>query len=298
MKTPFHTLDWTLVKAFLAVAEGGSLSEAARRLGASQPTLGRQIRQMEQALGVTLFTRQPRGLALTDTGAEMLPHARTMRSALHQIELAAAGHEQSLEGTVRITASHVVALHILPPIIAGLRAAEPGITIALDASDTAGNLLFREADIAIRMFRPTQLELVAQHLGDIRLTAFAARSYLTRKGTPRSADDLPGHDMVGYDQSDLMIRAMQMGGVPATRDWFTTRCDDQVTYLELVRAGCGIGFGQARLIARDPDVVPIDLGLDVPPLPVWLAAPQAMRGTPRIRRVWDALATGLAPFVS
>lgn len=298
MANAVRSLDWSLVQAFLAVAEGGSLSEAARRLGASQPTLGRQIKQIEDALGVTLFKRQPRGLALTDTGAEMLTHAQAMRAALHQIELTAAGHQHALEGPVRITASHVVACHLLPAIIAQLRAEEPGITIDLDASDTTENLLFREADIAIRMYRPTQLDLVTKHLGDIRLTAFAARNYLERKGIPRSVADMQQHDLVGYDRSDLMVRAMQMGGIPATRDWFTTRCDDQVSYLELVRAGCGIGFGQARLIARDPMVQELDLGFDIPSLPVWLTAPEAMRATPRIRRVWDALARGLAPFVS
>ncbi len=298
MAHALNSLDWSLVQAFLAVAEGGSLSEAARRLGASQPTLGRQVKQIEDRLGVALFVRQPRGLSLTDAGAEMLPHARAMRAALHQMELTAAGRQQALEGPVRITASHVVALYLLPPIIAGLRFTEPGIAIELDPSDAAENLLFREADIAIRMFRPRQLELVARHLGDIRLTAFAACSYLDRKGRPRSVRDLQDHDMVGYDRSDLMIRAMQQGGIPATRDWFTTRCDDQVTYLELVRAGCGIGFGQVQMIARDPQVEEINLGLDIPPLPVWLTAPQAMRATPRIRAVWDALAAGLAPFVS
>ncbi|MGH1453944.1 MAG: LysR family transcriptional regulator [Paracoccaceae bacterium] len=298
MTDALRSLNWSLIQAFLAVAEEGSLSQAATRLGASQPTLGRHIQQIEQALGVPLFTRQPRGLSLTETGAELLPHAQAMRAAMHQMTLTAAGHQHDLNGPVRVTASHVVALHLLPPIIAKLRAAEPGIVIDLDPSDETGNLLFREADIAVRMYRPTQLELVARHLGDIRLTAFAAHDYLNRRGWPETVQDLRQHDLVGYDRSDLILRAMQQGGIPARRDWFTTRCDDQVTYLELVRAGCGIGFGQAQMIARDPQVAEIPLGVDIPALPVWLTAPQAMRSTPRIRHVWDALASGLAPFVS
>ena len=91
MDKSLANLDWSLLQSFLAVAEEGSLSAAARRLGASQPTLGRQIRQVEQQLGVTLFTRKPRGLQLTDIGATLLPAAQTMRDAAGQMALAVAG---------------------------------------------------------------------------------------------------------------------------------------------------------------------------------------------------------------
>lgn len=297
MNKPLDSLDWSLVQAFLAVAEGGSLSEAARRMGASQPTLGRQIRQIEDLLGVALFTRRPRGLDLTDTGAEMLPHAQAMRAAMRGLSLVAAGHQQALDGPVRVTASHVVAHYILPGILAGLRRDAPGITIDLVPSDTTENLLFREADIAIRMYRPTQLQIVTRHLGDLAICAFASDAYLARRGMPQSPGDLARHDLVGYDRSEMILRAMHEAGWPAERDWFTTRCDSQVTYLELVRAGCGIGFGQRHWIEADPTLSVIDLGVDIPPLPVWLAAAEAMRAAPRVRRVWQALAEGMAPYL-
>lgn len=163
------SLDWSLVQAFLAVAETGSLSAAARLLGTSQPTLGRQIKQIEQQLGAELFHRQPRGLALTDIGAALVQPASVMRDAVQRIALTAAGRQASLAGTVRITASvSTSALH-LPPIIAGIRKLEPQIAIELVPSDDSRNLLYREADIAVRMYRPTQLDLVTQHIGDIEL---------------------------------------------------------------------------------------------------------------------------------
>jgi DNA-binding transcriptional LysR family regulator len=291
-------VDWSLVQAFLAVAEQGSLSGAARLLGASQPTLGRQVRAIEEQLGLALFRRQARGLDLTEEGQALVPPARAMREAMREIALYAAGHESALEGTVRITSSDVMAHHVLPPIVARIREETPEIAVELAPTDSSENLLYREADIAVRMYRPEQLDIVARHIGDIELGVFAARSYLERRGWPQGADDLMGHDLVGYDRNELILRGMREAGFEVKREWFKTRCDSQTVYWELVRAGCGIGFGQAMVGRHDPGVEEIDLGFPIPPLPVWLAAHQGMRHTPRIRRVWDMLATGLAAVVS
>ncbi|HHI69793.1 MAG TPA: LysR family transcriptional regulator [Rhodobacteraceae bacterium] len=299
MDKTLANLDWSLLQSFLAVAEEGSLSAAARRLGASQPTLGRQIRQVEQQLGVTLFTRKPRGLQLTDIGAALLPAVQTMRDAAGQMALAAAGQEQQIKGTVRITASVFVSHHILPPIIAHIMRQEPDIAIELAPNDASKNLLFREADIAIRMYRPTQLDVVAKHLGDLPLGVFGSVDYLNRMGRPETIDDmLNGHDLIGYDADEQILRGMRQMGLDARRDWFRIRCDNNVVYWELLRAGCGLGFSQIYVAMDDPQVEQVLPDLPIPPLPVWLVTHQAMRQTPRIRRVWDMLAEGLAPFVS
>ncbi len=297
MDKPLSSLDWSLVQAFLAVAETGSLSAAARQLGASQPTLGRQIRAIEAQLGADLFHRHPRGFDLTETGAALVAPAQAMRDAGNQIALVAAGQADRLEGSVRITASTVLSVYHLPPIIAHIRQVEPRIAIDLSPTDATTNLLFREADIAIRMFRPTQLDLVTRHIGDIPLSAFAAHSYLARRGTPR-ADTIMQHDFVGYDQHPGIVDGFRAAGLDVTRDWFQTRCDDNVAYWELVRAGCGIGFSQCVLGRADPAVAEIDFGFPIPPLPVWLTAHAAMRQSPRIRRVWDLLVDSLRPLVT
>lgn len=290
--------DWSLMQSFLAVAEGGSLSAAARLTGQSQPTLGRQIRQLEQSLDSTLFVRHARGLDLTDEGHAILAAARKMREAMKQIELTVAGRESELRGTVRVTASEIVSQHLLPPIIAQLRQDYPMISIDLIATDDTENLLFREADVAVRMYRPKQLDIVTRHLGDLEISVCAAKSYLDRHGRPVTLDDLKAHALLGYDQSALILRGMHDLGIPAGRDWFAIRCDDQNAYWQLLRAGCGIGFSQKILIDRAPEVETLDLGIPIPALPVWLAAPQATRRTPRVSAVWEALETGLSPFVS
>lgn len=299
MEKPLTSLDWSLLQSFLAVADEGSLSGAARKLGASQPTLGRQIKQIEAQLGVTLFHRQPRGFALTDIGAELLAPARAMRNAAMQVAMTAAGREQNTAGTVRITASIFVANFVLPPIIAKLRLKHPEISIDLISNDASENLLFREADIALRMYRPTQLDVITRHLCDLPLGMFASVDYLNRKGRPNSIDDmLDGHDLVGYDRDEQILRGMRQMGLDAKRDWFQTRCDEAVTYWELVRMGCGIGFSQVHVGQRDPSVEQILHDIPLPPLSIWLTAHQAMQQTPRIRRVWDMLAREIPAFIS
>lgn len=290
-------IDWSLMRAFLAVAEAGSLSAAARVLGASQPTLGRQIREIEAQTGMHLFRRQPRGLDLTADGMALLPHARAMRAAMRDVALLAAGHDAEMAGVVRITASEMVAHHIVPSILAGIRVDHPEIEVELVPSDRAENLLFREADIAVRMYRPEQLDVVARRLGVLEIGIFAARSYLERRGWPDSPEALLQHDLIGYDRSELILRGMRAVGFDVTRNAFATRCDNQVTYWELLRAGCGIGFGQRHVGQADPAVEEIDIGIVIPGLPVWLAAHRQLRQVSRLGHVWDRLAEGLAPVL-
>lgn len=292
------SLDWSLVQAFLAVAELGSLSAAARALGASQPTLGRQIRAMEEQLGAELFQRREKGLVLSETGSALLASARAMRQAAHEIELSATGKGARLEGTVRISSSVAVALHHLPAIIAGLRRDEPQISIEVVASDESSNLHFREADIAVRMYRPSQLDLVTQQLGELRLAAFAARSYVERRGLPETEQAFLGHEVVGLDKHGALVDGFRRAGFSVDREWFKVRCDDSAAYWQLVRAGCGIGFGQVAIGRRDPELVEIPLDLRLPTLPVWLTSHEAVRNTPRVRRVWEHLADGLRDVIA
>ncbi len=286
--------DWSLIRSFLAVAEAGSLSAAARTTGISQPTLGRHVQAVEAALGVTLFTRVAQGLALTEAGRALVPAARAMRAAAAELALTARGQAAGIEGTVRITASRVVSHAILPPILARLRQSEPGIQIDLVPSDTTENLLFGEADIALRMYRPTQGDLVARQIGAVPLGLYAARSYLDRRGRPATLDDLMHHDFIGQDRMDQIIRVMRALGMEVGRSFFPVRCDDPLTYVELVRAGCGLG-GILRAVGdADPALERLDLVADLPSLPVWLTAAPRLRQSPRLRRVWDALAEAFA----
>jgi DNA-binding transcriptional LysR family regulator len=284
-------LDWSLIRSFLAVAEAGSLSAAARATGISQPTLGRHVREAEAALQLPLFSRAAQGLRLTDAGQALLAPARVMRAAAADVALTAAGRAQGVAGTVRITASHVISSAILPPILARLRAEEPGIEIDLVPSDTTENLLLGEADLALRMYRPTQLDLVAQKLADLPMGIYAAKSYLDRHGRPTTAEEMLQLDFIGEDRETRVIRAMAAVGLPVSRSFFPVRTDDALVSQELLRAGCGIGGLLCRIGDADPALERITGIVTLPAFPVWLVAAPALRQSPRLRRVWDALAT-------
>ncbi len=295
MANPADTLDWSLLQAFLAVAEGGSLSEAARRLSMSQPTVGRHIQALEDQLEVVLFQRQHRGMALTDKGRAFYEHAKGMKAAVEAARLAALGQGGAEVGNVRVTASVFVSNHVLPDLFAELRRLYPDITLDLVASDRSENLLFREADIAIRMYRPRQLDMVARHIGDIRLGLFGAKSYFERHG-PVTGDTLMEHDFVGYDRNEEIIRGFRAQGREVDRDFFVVRTDNQTAYWELVRAGCGLGFGQVAHAAKDAMLEQVPLDFDIPPLEVWLTAHERVRRVPRVARVWELLADRLAAY--
>lgn len=290
-----NALDWTLLQSFSAVVETGSLSGAARKLGQSQPTIGRHVKQLELALGFDLFTRAPRGLVPTVAGLEIADMTRDMQSAATGVRLIADGKAGNLSGTVRITASVVTSHFILPRIIADMRQAMPEIQIDLVPSDTTENLIFREADIAVRMYRPTQLDVITKHICDQPMAVYAAKSYLDRIGRPETLEDAARLDFVGFDKSDLIIRVMTDLGLEATRDFFSVRCDQQAVHWELVRAGCGLGGAQTIIGDADPTMERILEGkMQLQALPIWLTAPQALHSNPRIRAVWDYLSEALA----
>ncbi len=286
--------DWSLWQSFAAVAEAGSLSQAALALNQSQPTLGRHIRQLEQQLDLRLFNRVPRGLELTEQGAALLDPARDMVAAAARLGLIATGQSERPSGTVRITASVSMSHHVLPRIIAEIRQEAPEIEIELLASDVSENLLFHEADIAVRMYRPTQLDIVTKPLGRLTIGLYAAQSYLDRAGFPTSIEDALDHQWIGYDKSDLIIQGMRKFGWDVDRNFFGTRCDNQTVYWELLRAGCGIGVGQQFIAAQHPEVRQVLPDITIPPLEVWLSVPEALRHTPRVRKTFDLLSERLA----
>ena len=289
-------LDWSLLQAFLVLAESGSLSQAAPLLGSTQPTLSRQLALLETQVGHSLFERSPRGLRLTAAGQALLPAARRMREGAQDLTLALAGQSQALAGTVRITASEIVSTYLLPQALLGLRHSHPEIQIELVASNEVEDLQERSADIALRMVRPAEPTLVARKLADWPLGIYAHNAYIERRGMPTLAN-FAQHDWLGYDRSDLMLRGFKAAGFDISREFFAFRCDNQVVGWEAMRAGLGLGIGMVQLAARDASLVRVLPELPLPALPVWLTAHRELRDTPRLRVVFDALvaAWGASP---
>lgn len=287
--------DWSLWRSFAAVVEEGSLSAAARRLGLSQPTLGRHIDTLEKTLDTALFERTLSGLKATEQALRLYEPVLHAQTSLAEAAILAEGSHAELEGTVRITSSTVTSHFILPPLLRDLRNTFPQIDLELVPSDSVENLLLREADIAIRMFRPTQLELITRKIADSAIVTCAHRNYLDRRGTPRTIADLADHDLVGLDRSTVIIDVARKLGLELTRDAFALRTDSQTAGWLLLTAGLGIGFAQDVLVRTTPGMValPID-GLNLPPLEVWLTTHRELFTSRRIRATYDRLAETLS----
>ncbi|WP_108398215.1 LysR family transcriptional regulator [Devosia submarina] len=289
--------NWALWRSFAAVVSHGSLSAAARELGISQPTVGRHIETLERDLGLTLFERTLSGLKANSAALRIFEPVSQAQAALAQASMMAEGAQAEYSGTVRITASVMISHYVLPPMLVAIRERYPRIAIEIVPADSTENLLLREADIAIRMFRPTQLELVTRHLGNIPLVLAAHRSYLDRRGTPQTPLELTDHDLVGLDRSDAIIDFAQARGLPLRRDHFVLRTDNQANQWELVRAGLGIGIAQGNLLHLTPGLVALPVDLGIPPLEVWLTTHKEVFTSHRIRAIYDALAEGLAAYI-
>lgn len=287
---PQAPFDWTLVRSFLAVLDAGSLMGAARALGAQQPTLSRHVAELEAQLGTPLFERTGRGMLPTAAALAIADSARQMQAGAEQLARGLRKSREATTGTVRITTSEVAASWLLPPVLARLQQAEPGIQVELVASDRLSNLLRREADIAVRMVRPAQQSLVARKLGEVAIVAAAHDSYLQAAGVPKRPEDLLGHRLVGFDADDGILRGFAALGHDLPREAFNLRTDNQLAYGRLVAAGAGIGFVAAYCVRQWPGVRAVLPQLKVPPLPCWLAVHREIRGSALVRRVYDFLA--------
>ena len=290
--------DWALWRSFAAVVADGSLSAAARRIGYSQPTLGRHIEALEQQLGVTLFDRTLQGLKPTETALRLYQSVAAAEAKLAEATLVAEGSTGALEGTVRITASAMVAHYILPALLRPIRAEFPKVALEIVPSDSIENLLLRESDIAIRMTRPTQLELVAKKLGELPLIATAHQSYLGARGTPAVPEDLYSHDLLGFDRSDLLLNAAKALGFPLKRSDFVMRTDSQTAMWEMMKAGLGVGFAQLGLVRETHGMRELLPMITPPALEVWLTTHRELFLSPRIRAIYDRLAAGLGAYIA
>jgi DNA-binding transcriptional LysR family regulator len=288
--------DWSLYRSFLAILQAGSLSAAARALGLTQPTLARHVAALEEAVGLTLFTRSQQGLAPTEAALELKPYAEQLAATTAAMLRAASGQGQGIKGSVRVSASEIIGSQVLPAIFAGMRATHPALEIELVLSNAVENLLRRDADIAVRMVEPVHEALVVKRIGRVTVGLHAHRDYLARAGTPRTLEALQKHSVIGFDRETPAIRAIRarLPGLEAVH--FALRTDSDIAHLMAIKAGFGIGLCQTVLARQDPNLVRVlpSVGLQ---LGVWLAMHENLRSTPRCRAVFDGLAAGLAKHV-
>jgi len=287
------SFDWNQARAFLVTAEEGSLSAAARALGLTQPTLGRQVSALEASLGVTLFERVGRSLSLTDAGLELLDHVKGMGDAAGRMSLAASGQSQRIEGPVCITASDLFSVCLLPPVLTQLREMAPGIDVEVVAANDIRDLKRREADISIRHARPTQSDLIAKHVHDSTAHLYAAPAYLERHGRPKTIENLASAVFVAAGQPDRYLENLRQLGIPLAKANIKYASDSGVMVWEMVKQGLGMTMMFRDVAAVTPEVEQVVPELDPAPISTWLVTHRELRTSRRIRLVFDLLAEAL-----
>ena len=285
-------LDWTFWRSFAAVLRDGSLSRAARRLGLTQPTVGRHIDLLEQGLGAVLFIRSNDGLSPTALALSLRAQAEAMGAAAAHLSRIASGEAEAAAGQVRLTASEFVGREVLPAMLATFLEDHPAIDVELVLSDQNLDLLRGDADLAIRNAAPTQTQLVARRLGAAPVRFYAHRRYAERHGLPDSFDALERHRLIGWPPYAARVPALAERSL---RYAFSSSND--AALLAALRAGIGIGPCQARVAAADPDLVPVLPGVTLVEIPIWLAMHEEQRALRRVRLIFDHLAEGLGRYV-
>lgn len=289
--------DWDSYRSFLAVLGEGSLSGAARKLGLTQPTVGRHIQAIEAALGGPLFVRSQRGLSATPKALALQPYAEALQSTAQALVRAASSQGQEAQGAVRISASDVIAAEVLPFILGPLNERHPGLSFEVEASNHVADLLHRAADIAVRMTRPVQQSLVAVKAGEIEIGLFAAEGYLSRRGRPQSLADMAGHALIGFDRETALVRRLNADfGLPP-REAYTLRTDSDLAALGAIRAGFGIGGCQVGIGRREgwTRLLPDQFALRIE---AWVVMHEDLKASAPCRLTFDALVEGLRAYVA
>lgn len=290
-----NSIDWTQARAFLAAVRCGTLTGAARDLGVTQPTLGRQVAGFEERLGLLLFDRVGRSIVLTEQGRSVATILEPMQSAFDQLALFVDAQRDAIDGSIKLTASDVMSAYILPGILRELQRSAPNLFVDVVASNDVQDLVRREADIAIRHSRPTQPDLIARKVAQTTAGIYAAPRYLSAHGVPKRLEDLTYHRFVGFGDLEItldFLKAMDLGIDLEARN-FSIASDNGVVAWEYARQGFGLAFMADDIGAVFPEMVRLDFELPQIEFPTWLVAHRELHSNAKIRFVFDTLALAL-----
>ncbi|WP_232000387.1 LysR family transcriptional regulator [Pseudomonas asplenii] len=288
--------SWEWYRTFLAVLETGSLSAAGRAMGISQPTAGRHIDGLESALALKLFTRSSDGFSPTSAAYEIAPYAVNLAAMSAALLRKASEGNSHVRGTVRLTVSEVIGVEVLPPILSTLRKQHPELVVELILSNQVDDLLRRDADIAVRMHRPSQNALIARQVGAIEVGLYAHRSYLETRASPNTLEDLVSHTLIGFDRESAFIRGFLKQFPIFARERLAFRADSDLAQLAAMRAGFGIVVCQSAVAARDSALIRVLPSAFSLHMDTWVAMHEDLRNSARCQVTFNAIAQGLREY--
>jgi DNA-binding transcriptional LysR family regulator len=284
-KIPNILGDWDDVRFFLAVAKTGSFSAAASQLNTKQTTVGRRIQALERRLGAKLFDRHRHGMEVTPAARGVLVQAESMLSNATSIERHLAGLDREMSGVVRVAATEGLAAQWLVPRLTELRRRHSDIVVQVIVGDQVLDLATRQADLAIRFFRPTSNQLVAARVGQFNMSIFAAPPYIEQFGLPQEIDDLREHHLVDHTT---------LHSLPAMKPWseiierstnVVLRTNSSHSAMEAVKASWGMSIFPSYT-RKTTNIVEAPINLNIV-RDIWLVSHEETNKGARIRAVID-----------
>jgi DNA-binding transcriptional LysR family regulator len=281
--------QWDDVRFFLAIARESSLSGAARALRVDHATVGRRLTSLERRLGAKLFNRTPEGFAITSAGEAILSQAEAMEGAALAVERLATGHDTSASGLVRVATLEMLAHRVVLPAVAKLLQSHPELQINMLVGLRILDIARRQADLAVRIARPTDPSLICRKLGEVGATAYASRSYLAARGRPRRGAGLSGHSVIDYIVTPPSLGAPFHG---ESLDGARVAMRTTSTFTSIKAAADGIGIVELACCLADefPQIERVWPNERPSMRPVWLVTHQDLRRAAKIRLVSNAIA--------
>jgi DNA-binding transcriptional LysR family regulator len=288
MNRTLATWQWDDVRFFLAVARTGSLSGAARALDVGHVTVGRRISLLERRLGVSLLNRTPDGFAATAAGEAILRQCIAMENAALDLERIAAGRDSLAAGSIRLTATEALAHRVIAPAIAELRKSHPDLQVDLAVGVRSLDIARREADLAVRVGRPSGPGLVSRKLGEVGYSLYASRSYFAKHRIPQRGKGLAECDLITFTGAPAATSPFFMNeSLEGAR--IALRCNNPL--IQLQAAANGIGIAELACFLADDCADLVRIWSDEPPAlrSVWLVMHEDLRRSARIRVASSAI---------
>ena len=287
-------MDWDKLRIFHAVAEAGSFTHAGETLNLSQSAISRQISSLEDSIGVTLFHRHARGLLLTEEGELLQKAAKDIFGKMQMIESELLDSKKLPAGPLRITTTEFIGSTWLAPNISKLKKQYPDIQMTLLLDDRVYDLSMREADAAIRLYKPEQPDLIQRHLTRINQHIYAAQEYLDANGTPESVKDLKNHTLIGYPKNSSMPFAdpnwlFRAAGIDPDEDYNTVMVNSMYAMLQAVTCGAGLATLPDYLVGQHKNLVKVLPGTQPPGVDMYFVYPEERRNSTRIAVFRDFL---------
>ncbi len=288
-----NSINWDGFRYFVAAAETGSLSAAAKLLNSNQPTVGRHIDALESALEIKLFQRHAKGLTLTQEGTYVLERSLSMRSLVLKTRRTMQEGEQKTAGIVRVAIPEGLCMEVLLEALPEFYQQYPEINLILNISSSTANLTNGEAELAIRLFRPADANLVVKHIGNMKMGLYASSGYCRRYGAPLKIGDLRQHRTIAYGDMLSSLPQNQWLLDNTRSSLCILRSDSTMTRLKATLMGLGMSIQPHMFSVTNQDLCPLIEDAPIADHEIWLVYHHDLRHIGRVRAVVDFISSKL-----